>query len=147
MVSKRTTKPTIRAKKKIIKVGASEKRAKNCSQKNEPISPCLKRPRREKSMIQKPKKTLASRRGDFILVKRKEIRRKRKGIMTAPQPKYWVKARFTSVAIVPCCKNENMESMAKIKKKIKKIDLTVSGLSLSVGKIRFFLRPRGINTV
>jgi len=71
--SKRTTKPTMRAKKKIIKVGASENRAKNCSKKKEPTNPCLKRPRRAKNIIQKPKKTLASRRGDFTLVKRKEI--------------------------------------------------------------------------
>jgi hypothetical protein len=37
--------------------------------------------------------------------------------------------------------------MAKIKKKIKKMDLVVSGFNLRVGKIRFFLRPRGILTV
>ena len=137
----------MRVKNKIINVGASEKRAKNCSHKNEPTKPCLKRPRKEKNMIQKPKKTLASRSGDFTLVKRKEIKRNKKGTMTAPQPKYLFRARLISVAMVPCCKKENTERMAKIKKKIKKIDLTVSGFSLSVGRIRFFLRPRGISTV
>ena len=78
------------------------------------------------------------------MVNRKEIKSKRKGTKTAPRPKYLSKKILISVPIGPWRRKENTPKIAKIIKKMKKIDLTVSGLSFKRGKILFFLRPRGI---
>jgi len=49
--------------------------------------------------------------------------------------------RLNWVGMGPSCKKEKIERMERIKKKIKNIDFTVSGFSLSAGKTLFFLEP------
>ena len=83
-MSKRTTKPTMVVKKKMIKEVRSPKRVTVCSQMKLPETPCRKRLIREINMIRNQRKTFGSLRGDLILAKRKAIKIRRKGIKTEP---------------------------------------------------------------